>query len=227
MTNPRTVQIPLHGKHAGALNRHFVLVDAADVPNVAPYRWRIWMQVNAAGTRSGPYAVTTIPNGTKHGDRVVMHQLLNPGWKRVEHRNGDGLDNTRKNMREATPSQNGANRGKRRTGGTSRYKGVRQIRSGSWQARIKVDYVQWTIGSYPTEELAARAYDAVALKAWGDFARLNLPGVVGKPLPPPNYGGRRQPPVNGHLPADLAGRLSPELQATLGEIFPGSAEGGE
>jgi hypothetical protein len=100
-----------------------------------------------------------------------MHCLIldaKPG-QQVDHINGNSLDNRRANLRLATPTENRANTGKRR-GGVSRYKGV-SWHHGRWAARIGD---RW-LGQYPTEEDAARAYDAAAVEAWGVYARLNLP----------------------------------------------------
>ena len=122
----------------------------------------------------GPYAVTKIPTGRRGGQMAYMHSLIT-GYRRTDHENGNGLDNQRANLRDTTQSQNCANRGKRRTGGTSRFKGVDLLPSGRWRARIKVGRAERSLGTFADEAAAARAYDGAAAEAWGTFARLNFP----------------------------------------------------
>jgi len=93
----------------------------------------------------------------------------------VDHRNLNGLDNRRSNLRVATPQQNRAN-SEKHTAASSGFKGVAwHAHSNRWQARIKVNGKQKWLGSYATQEEAARAYDREAIAAFGEFARLNFP----------------------------------------------------
>lgn len=102
--------------------------------------------------------------------RGYMHRVLlgaGPG-ERVDHVSGDKLDNRRANIRIATAAQNAANVGKRE-GHRSKFKGVTPLPWRGWMARIKNTY----LGSFPTPELAARAYDRAALEHFGAFAKTN------------------------------------------------------
>jgi len=102
---------------------------------------------------------------------------LPPG--RVDHTDGNGLNNCRANLRSATQSQNGMNR--RKQGNKSGYKGVsRATNSNRWQARIRVNRKATHIGTFDTRIEAARAYDEAALVLHGEFARLNFPGAKRK-----------------------------------------------
>jgi hypothetical protein len=98
------------------------------------------------------------------------------GWPLTDHINGDGLDNRRTNLRQATPTQNNANCGIRGHN-TSGYKGVslRPDRGNRWRATIRIHGLQYFLGLFDDVEDAARAYDAAALELFGDFARLNFP----------------------------------------------------
>jgi hypothetical protein len=46
--------------------------------------------------------------------------------------------------------------------------------SGRWIARIFLEGRQRSLGCYDTAEEAARAYDAAAREAWGEFAFANF-----------------------------------------------------
>ena len=105
-----------------------------------------------------------------------MHrQIL--GLKRgdiCDHKDGDGLNNTRKNLRKATHSQNGANR--LRISGTSKYRGVhKETGRKNWRAALTHDGKTIRIGTFDSEIDAAHAYDRKAIELHKEFARLNFP----------------------------------------------------
>ena len=65
------------------------------------------------------------------------------------------------------------NKTKTTTETRSKYKGVWK-RKASWRANIKHNYKTIHLGSFKTEEEAARAYNAKATKLYGEFAKLNI-----------------------------------------------------
>jgi hypothetical protein len=104
----------------------------------------------------------------------LMHSFLT-GMSLVDHRNGNGLDNRRANLRETTHAQNMANK-RLYKNSTSGFKGVTQRkRDGRWQAQIQCDKKHYHLGYFDTAEQAARAYDAAASLHFGEFARPNFP----------------------------------------------------
>lgn len=141
-------------------------VDATDFALVSQHRWR------PLHRRNTTYAATTI---RVNGARVVvrMHRMilgLTDPKILCDHKDRNGLNNTRLNLRLATTSLNSGNTtGWARRAG--RYKGVTfHPRSGKWQVRCAGKY----IGLYATEDDAGRAYDAAASAAFGEFAHLNF-----------------------------------------------------
>lgn len=151
------------------------LVDEADFPLVTAYSWHPLVRANVT------YACASRSN-----DTIYMHRLIvgTAGELHVDHRNRDGLDNRRANLRIATRTQNRVNSRKpRRADGqpsASSLKGVYCHRrngrwTGKWLARIGIDGKSRYLGLFASEIDAARAYDAAALEAWGEFARPNFP----------------------------------------------------
>lgn len=109
--------------------------------------------------------------------RVHLHTFLT-GLLLVDHANGDGLDNRRANLREATRQQNAQNR-RRRCDNRAGFKGVSKVyrRRNLWRAVIHVRGQQVSLGCFRTPEEAALAYDTAARDLFGEFAALNFPRV--------------------------------------------------
>jgi hypothetical protein len=110
--------------------------------------------------------------------RILLHRavlgLTDPAIK-ADHKNGDGLDCRRHNLRVATTAQNAANTA-RRSSSASGFKGVHWItRKRRWIARIRVGRSRRQLGSFATAEEAAHAYDSAARETFGEFACLNFP----------------------------------------------------
>lgn len=108
---------------------------------------------------------------------VSMHQLLSAvmGFSKPDHKDGNGLNNQRLNLRPATQGQNCMNRGMR-SDNTSGFKGV-SWRKGTnkWRAYINLQGVREWLGYFDFVEEAARAYDKRAKELFGEFAKLNFP----------------------------------------------------
>jgi hypothetical protein len=106
-----------------------------------------------------------------------MHHLIMqpPQGMVVDHVNGNGLDNRRANLRICTPNQN--RRNTRSYTGSSRYKGVAfHKRDRRWAAHICANGRDIWLGYHKTEEGAALAYNAAAVRYHGNFAALNILG---------------------------------------------------
>jgi hypothetical protein len=90
----------------------------------------------------------------------------------VDHINHDTLDNRKENLRTATRSQNLANN--RRLKGVTGFRGVTPTGSGE-KAPYKVQFRGKCVGYFFDSAEAAKAYDALAIKEFGEFAKLNFP----------------------------------------------------
>lgn len=129
---------------------------------------------------AGKRRILLIPKGRPKGVRAIAlsRLLLSPARDMVvDHINGDVLDNRRSNLRVCTLQENNWNR-KRRSGGASRFKGVSRDRNtkSRWMSMIsnpKGGNIY--LGSFVSEEDAARAYDVAARARYGEFAAFNFP----------------------------------------------------
>jgi AP2 domain len=164
--------VPLHGAKATG---RVALVDDSDFALVMQYRWCIWEHHRTGRLPVGPYAQTTVRRKGRPQLSLLMHSLIT-GYAETDHRDGDGLNNQRSNLRDASHHrQNMANR-RKGLRGSSQFKGVSWFApSRKWKAQIRSDGRHRYLGLFVDERDAARAYDAAALELWGEFARLNLP----------------------------------------------------
>lgn len=150
-----------------------VQIDRKDWGRVREFRWHL---IACRRTPGLYYAATSLWNPyTQTSHKLLLHRFLLPGFPRLDHRNGDGLDCRRANLRPASLLQNLWNRPKPKHN-TSGRKGVARNwrRGGVWVARITVYGKQKWLGSFKRRDDAARAYDAAARKFFGEFARTNF-----------------------------------------------------
>jgi hypothetical protein len=160
----------LSGKNAAGRSAR---VDDQDYELVSPYRWYNFEKLSAGCRPNGPYALAHIYSDGRDIS-LLMHTLIT-GWERVDHIDHDGLNNQRYNLRPVTAAQNSANK-RPQLGCSSAYKGVYWHKHRSrWAVAIRIDGQRHYLGNYTDEEAAARAYDAAALAAWGEYAWLNFP----------------------------------------------------
>lgn len=143
------------------------LVDAADFDWLSRWNWSV---------SSEGYA----RRGTRVAGKQVMfymHRLMAgcPDGLKVDHINGDRLDNRRANLRIATSSDNAVNRVK--PAGPSGYRGVRW-HCGGWAMKLVRHGKHYRGYGFRSAEEAARAYDAAARIHHGEFAVLNFPEAV-------------------------------------------------
>lgn len=117
------------------------------------------------------YGRRTVRVAGGNGTSLYLHRVV-LDVPRVDHINGDGLDNRRANLRSASHADNMRN-ARLRSDNTSGFKGV--SRSGDkWSASLHLDGRHLSLGAFSDPEQAARAYDAAALEHFGPFARLNF-----------------------------------------------------
>lgn len=157
-------------KRISLTQNQFTIVDDADYDWLSQFKW--CYQASKPGKPG--YAVRGLTVSGKF-IQVRMHRVIVQAEEgvMVDHRDGDGLNNTRLNIRVCTRTQNQQNQsGKLNRIG--RYKGV-YLFQGKHRARICVNKKEIYLGGFATPEDAAHAYDAAAQLHFGEFAYLNFP----------------------------------------------------
>ena len=108
---------------------------------------------------------------------ILMHRdVMNPPDEMVvDHIDGNGLNNTRENLRIVTAAQNSYNQRKCRSRRTSKYKGVSlRKRDKKWTAAIMFQGILINLGFFEKEIDAAKAYDEAAKELYREYACLNF-----------------------------------------------------
>lgn len=147
------------------------LVDDEDYEELSQYKWRacLWHRVW--------YAIRhTTRNGVKTNTSMHRHLMKAGRGTRVDHRDGNGLNNQRGNLRFATAQQNQHNRRSKWKNASSKFKGVYWHGAAKkWRAQITISRRHIHLGVFKTEKAAAEAYDHAAQELYGEFVVLNFP----------------------------------------------------
>jgi hypothetical protein len=148
------------------------LVDDEDYERLSQYKWF---------AQKAQYTFYAIRRKRVNGKwtHVRMHRiilgLIHGDGKDIDHRNRNGLDNQKNNLRLASPSLNGLNR-KIHSNNTSGYRGVSyKSRDNIWVATIKFNKMMIYCGCFHDPITAAKAYDHASIEHWKENAILNFP----------------------------------------------------
>jgi hypothetical protein len=145
---------------------HFAKVDDKDYKFLIQFKWYYRRQKNRH------WALRKY-----RGETISMHRDIMKCKKGdkidIDHKDHDGLNNQRNNLRRANRSQNSANR--KKIFGRSKYLGVSfEKNTNKWRAQITKNGRWHNLGRYESEIMAAKAYDAKAKELHGEFANLNF-----------------------------------------------------
>lgn len=145
-----------------------IIVDDSDYNWLSKFNWYVVDHGHTFYAR-----VHQTVNG-KHV-KIYMHRMilgLNGRHEIADHKDGNGLNNQRENIRKCSQSNNLKNRKPRKSG--TGYLGVGPTKNG-YRAFIAVDGIFKHLGHFKDPIEAAKEYDKAALKFHGEFARPNFP----------------------------------------------------
>lgn len=149
----------------------FALVDDEDFDKLVKFKWQLNRNIGV----DLEYAARNVVLESGR-TKVFMHRIIMGASRKelIDHRDLNGLNNQKYNLRVCTHSQNLQNRryGKKTKGG---YKGVYYIgtKGTPWRAQIKVGGRSIVLGTYRTSREAAMEYNRFATQHFGQFARPN------------------------------------------------------
>lgn len=142
----------------------YAIVDNEDFTKLSKYSWHY---------NKGYARCAISQDGKQKIERMHSFLMKTPKGMDTDHINGNKLDNRKSNLRICTRSQNKINQGLSRNN-TSGFIGVHWHRPlKKWRAQISILNKKKHIGVFKTKEEAAKAYNDVAYKNFGEFARLN------------------------------------------------------
>lgn len=155
-----------------ALNKgFFAKISDKDFPKVKNFTWysvEKGGKVYAARSARG--------HDGKRVRRIYLHrEILRTAAPHIDHKNGDGLDCQRQNLRPCTAAQNQGNRTRRNRNNTSGFRGVVWSKAKRcWVAQIMLARKGVFIGHFNNAISAAKAYDTKVRQVRGNFARTNF-----------------------------------------------------
>ena len=158
-------KIPLnHGR--------FAIVDDKDYERLSQHKWFSYK------ARYTFYAMRWEKVNGVRTDIQMHREILNlqkGDGKLSDHKNRNGLDNRKENLRIADRELNGFNC-RMKSNNTSGFRGVNWSNSNkAWEAKMKLAGIRIHCGYFKSPELAAKSYDRAATKYRGDNAVLNFP----------------------------------------------------
>lgn len=157
-----TIQLGKRGKNKG---KYVALVDDEDFEKLNQFNWYAHKDCNTF------YAGRHITVDGKRTTQLMHNVILN--GKGIDHRDGNGCNNQKTNLRLCTNQENCMNQ-RKQTGTSSIYKGVSLFkRDNKWQASIMLNGKKIYLGLFNSEIEAAKAYNDKAVALFCEFANLN------------------------------------------------------
>lgn len=143
------------------------IVDEVDLEWIRPRRWR---------PKKDKYGYIYVASWRRRDDGKQVDELLHrlitnaTSGQKVDHKNGNTLDNRRENLRVCSNAENIRNQKTHSDKKTAKAKGVYKV-EGKYVAQIMRNYKKYYLGKFDTEAEAAARYKEAAENMHGDFAR--------------------------------------------------------
>jgi hypothetical protein len=140
-------------------------VSDRDFARLSQYKWYAHVRYRKDGSIKNVYALRKSPRYDRKQEVIAMHRFIfgiTDPMVEVDHKNHNGLNNQRSNLRKATPSQNSYNR--RGNDGVHWVKGKHK-----WRVSIKVDKKRLNLGHFSTKNEALRVRKKAAKKFHKEF----------------------------------------------------------
>lgn len=145
----------------------FCIIDIVDLDKISNHKWYVIKSKSKNSERLYAY-------GLVNNQYILMHRFImglqSGDCRQIDHKNHDGLDNRRKNLRICTPRQNQLNRRQLRIF-SSQYTGV------AWSNKYQLwssHYDKRFLGYFNNEKTAAKVRDAYAILDSPDFIITNF-----------------------------------------------------
>lgn len=154
-----------------AINNQRLLIDDEDYPVLSRFKWRL---------DSGGYPITHAYSPNTNSIPLLIHYFLIPRSEdirlrklRIIHKDGNLLNCQKDNLKLVDYSIS-QHRSKRRSNSKNNYRGVSKSNVGNhFYARIIYKSNRIYLGTFETEELAAKAWNSKALELFGEYAYQN------------------------------------------------------
>jgi len=163
---------------------YVALVDDEDYERVSQFKWHVRIKRRKDGTVRGIYAArNTYPYSRKQSRALGKQNIVKMVWMHrfvlgienqeieVDHKDGNGLNNQRSNLRNATTAQNRHN-SLTPIDNTSGFKGVSwNKRHKRWTAYITAFGKRRFLGQFRDKEEAIQVRAKAEIELFGEFAR--------------------------------------------------------
>lgn len=146
------------------------VIDFDDFEKVRGMKWVV------TKIRRNFYATQRVRRADGKWTITYLHRVITdcPTDMEVNHINGDGLNCKQENMQVCTPQQHAFAFRRKIAGASSKFRGV-CWHGKCWTSQIHKCGKKFHLGSFSSEEDAARAYDAKARELFGTHAAPNFP----------------------------------------------------
>lgn len=162
----------------------FAKVDDCDFDSINKWKWHAKIAYGGIF-----YAARSIHHNGKVSI-IRMHRLILKTSRKIDHRDGDALNNQRNNLRPATDLQNARNRKLSKNNKTGYIGVVWRKKEEKFWSRISVNHKMVSFGYFDDPVVAAIARDLAAKKYYGAFAKLNFEWLRAVSTPSPIHAPR-------------------------------------